>query len=231
MIAGCSTNGKVTRSEGDSPALAAALASGDTSSAPGPGSEYHIHPGDELSIKFFYNPELNEDVVVRPDGQISLQLVDDVQAAGKTPPQLDRELTTLYSRELRKPAVTVIVRSFSGQQIFVGGEVSKPASIPLAPQMTPLQAIMSAGGFLDTANQENIVIFRAGPDRQTQSFTLNLDSVAAADTGDAGFHLRAGDVIYVPKTGIAKADIWMDQYVRRLLLFNGFSAGYSIRKY
>ena len=84
---------------------------------------YVIHAGDQLDIKFFYNPELNESVVVRPDGKISLQLIDEIQAAGLQPAELDQKLTDLYSRELKKPVLTVIVRSFTGQRVYVGGEV------------------------------------------------------------------------------------------------------------
>jgi protein involved in polysaccharide export with SLBB domain len=86
---------------------------------------YIIQPGDQLDIKFFYNPELNENVTVRPDGLISLQLVDEVHASGLTPAQLDDLLTQKYSRELKKPMVTVIMRSFTMQRVYVGGEVNR----------------------------------------------------------------------------------------------------------
>ncbi len=71
--------------------------------------EYRMQPGDEMDIKFFFNPELNQTVFVRPDGKISLPVVDDVQAAGLTPSELDALVTQIYARELRKPMVTVIV--------------------------------------------------------------------------------------------------------------------------
>ena len=78
-----------------------------------PTAAYIIQPGDQLDIKFFYNPELNESVTVRPDGKISLQLVDEVQTAGLQPAELDEMLTRRYSQELKKPEVTVIVKSFT----------------------------------------------------------------------------------------------------------------------
>jgi len=193
-------------------------------------TDYLIHPGDELSIKFFYNPELNDDVVVRPDGKISLQLVDELQASGKTPSQLDKELTELYSVELKRPAITVIMRSFGGQQIFVGGEVGRPQAVKLTPQMTPLQAVMNAGGFLDTADQNSVMVIRADADNQAQTYSVNLEQIADGNSPDLKFQLHPGDVVFIPKTGIAKADVWMDQHIRRLLLFNGFSAGYNLRQ-
>jgi len=83
--------------------------------------EYRMQPGDEMDIKFFFNPELNQTVFVRPDGKISLPVVDDVQAAGLTPSELDALITQIYARELRKPMVTVIVKTFTGRQVYVGG--------------------------------------------------------------------------------------------------------------
>ena len=102
---------------------------------------YVIHAGDQLDIKFFYNPELNESVTVRPDGKISLQLVDEIQAAGLQPSELDQRLTELYSHELKKPVLTVIVRSFTGQRVYVGGEVNRQGLITLQPGLTALQAV------------------------------------------------------------------------------------------
>jgi len=92
---------------------------------------YIIQAGDQLDIKFFYNPELNDSVTVRPDGKISLQLVDEVQAAGQTPAQLDDFLTEKYAKELRKPVITVIVKSFASQRVYVGGEVNRQVLWPL----------------------------------------------------------------------------------------------------
>lgn len=228
LLNGCSTNNTVARSEGQNTPPDAYIPAGNTTSGSIVPINYIIQPNDELSIKFFYNPELNEDVVVRPDGKISLQLVDEIQASGKSPTQLDKELTELYSVELKRPAITVIMRSFGGQQIFVGGEVGKPQAITLTPQMTPLQAVMNAGGFLDTADQGNVMVIRAGANSQPQTYAVNLDQIADSTSPDMKFQLHPGDVVYIPKTGIAKADVWMDQHIRRFLLFNGFS--YSLRR-
>jgi polysaccharide export outer membrane protein len=230
-IYGCTTNNKQVRNEAQEASMSASVTGAATPTERMTPTDYLIHPNDELSIKFFYNPELNEDVVVRPDGKISLQLVDEIQASGKTPSQLDKDLTDIYSVELKRPAITVILRSFGGQQIFVGGEVGRPQAITLTPQMTPLQAVMNAGGFLDTADHENVMVIRAGANNQPQTFAVNLDQMAEGDSPpDMKFQLHPGDVVYIPKTGIAKADVWMDQHIRRLLLFNGFSAGYNLRK-
>ncbi|NIT01074.1 MAG: sugar transporter, partial [Candidatus Latescibacteria bacterium] len=97
--------------------------------------EYVIQPGDQLDIKFYYNSELNEQVTVRPDGRISLQLANETAAAGKTPAELTQLLTEKYSRDLKKPEITVIVRSFSALKVFVGGEVNRPGILDLTRPM------------------------------------------------------------------------------------------------
>src|SRR5262245_11352186 len=107
---------------------------------------YHIRVGDKLSVRFYKTPELNvEDVPVRSDGKISLDLIGDVEAAGLGTDELSDHLTRAYSKELEQPRITVIVRSFGGQ-VFVGGEVNKPAALSFSDGLTALQAIQGAGG-------------------------------------------------------------------------------------
>lgn len=190
---------------------------------------YAIQSGDSLEIKFFYNPELNETVTVRPDGKISLQLIDDIEVWGLEPAQLDEILTKMYSKELRKPVLTVFVRSFSSQRVFVGGEVFRPGLIEIAPGMDldAVQAVFQAGGLRDTAQLEETIIIRKGKDNKP--IPIRLDLAAAMEGGGSGgnFQLQPNDIIYVPKSAIARADLWVDQYVRQLFLFNGWSFGFA----
>jgi len=197
---------------------------------PSESSAYLIRPGDELDIKFFYSPELNETVLVRPDGKISLQLLDDVQAAGLTPAQLDQIITEHYAKELRDPSVTVIVRSFSGQQVFVGGEVGTPGMVNLVPGMTPLQAVINAGGFKETAKLEAALVIRKGEDEAPHPIRVDLKQALYGRGPAAGFTLKPYDIVYVPKTFIAKANQFVRQYIEELLLFRGvtFSFWYGL---
>jgi len=220
LMNGCTANQAGTRA--DNPALAA---------APERPPAYLIQPGDQLNIKFFYNPELNEAVTVRPDGKISLQLIDEVQAAGLTPAQLDDLLTDRYSKELRKPTITVIVGSFSSQRVYVGGEVGRPGLIELTGGMTALQAVISAGGFKETADPEAAIIIRKGPDNQPVPVRVNLKSALGGGGPDAAVHLSPYDVVYVPKTWIAEANKFVKQYVEDLLLFRGVSMGFTYEVY
>jgi protein involved in polysaccharide export with SLBB domain len=207
--------------------------------APSPASSlqklapYIIQPGDQLDIKFFYNPELNESITVRPDGIISLQLIDEVQAAGLSPFQLDEFLTQAYSKELRKPMVTVIMRSFSSQRIYVGGEVNRQGLVNLSHQMTPIQAIFKAGGFKETAKPKETIIIRKGPDRRPFPIRIDLDFAMRGKGGGFNFVLQPDDIVYVPKSAIAKANKFVSQYIEQLILFRGTSFGitYEIDKF
>lgn len=184
--------------------------------------DYLIQPGDVLDIKFFYNTEINETVTVRPDGKISLQLVDDVPAAGLKPLQLDDLLTQKYSKELKNPLLTVIVRSFTGQQIYVGGEVIRQGLIDLTTAMTPFQAVLNAGGFKETAKPESSIVIRKGLDNRPVPIKINLK-----DASSVNFLLHPQDIVYVPKSAIAKLNKFVDQYIEGLLMFRGASLGFS----
>jgi protein involved in polysaccharide export with SLBB domain len=185
---------------------------------------YTIAPGDQLDIKFFYNPELNETVTVRPDGMISLQLIDEIQAAGLKPAELDDRLTDLYSRELRKPVLTVIVRSFTRQRIYVGGEVNAPGLIVLPAGMTALQAVFQSGGFRETADPAEALVIRKGENEQPVPLRIDLAAVMQARGGN-DLQLQPDDIVYVPKSAIANANKFIDQYIGGLLMFRGWSFG------
>ena len=188
---------------------------------------YIIQPGDQLDIKFFYNPELNESVTVRPDGKISVQLVDEIQAVGKTPAQLDDYLTDKYSGELRKPVITVIVKSFALQRVYIGGEVNRQGFVNLAPGMSPLHAVIEAGGLKETADPKSVLLIRKGPGNEPVSVRLDLNGALYGNDAQSLIQLQPLDVVYVPKTFIAEANKFVKQYIEDLLLFRGVSLGFS----
>jgi protein involved in polysaccharide export with SLBB domain len=190
-------------------------------------ADYVIRPGDQLDIKFFFNPELNETVVVRPDGKISLQLIDEVRAAGLTTSELDETLTQMYAQELRRPVIAVIVKSFTGQQVYVGGEVEKPGLVNLTAGMTALQAVVQAEGFKETAKPEGVIVIRKGHDSRPIPIRVDLGQVIDGESEAKDLMLQASDIVYVPKTWIAEANKFVNQYIERLLLYRGVSLGYG----
>jgi polysaccharide biosynthesis/export protein len=189
---------------------------------------YKIRAGDELDIKFFYTKELNENVKVRPDGFISLQLVDDVNAAGLTPQLLDQELTTRYSQHLKNPVLSVIVRNSVGYRAYVGGEVGAPQLIPLEGGVTPLQALFRAGGMRPTAQASTIILIRKGENGQPLVYQLDLSEKSISEgRRDLRIAMRPSDVLFVPRSPIANANLWVQQYISDLVLFRGVNLGYS----
>ncbi len=190
--------------------------------------EYRIQPTDEMDIKFFFNPELNETVIVRPDGKISLPVVDDVQAAGLTPSELDALLTQIYSQELRKPMVTVMLKTFTAQRVYVGGEVGRPGVVELKPGMTALHAVMDAGGFLDTAKPSAVIIIRSGPETDAPiPIRVDLEQSIDGDTTTGDISLQVFDVVYVPKSAIANVNLFVKQYIQGALMFRGWGFDFN----
>ncbi|HVN25916.1 MAG TPA: polysaccharide biosynthesis/export family protein [Syntrophorhabdales bacterium] len=184
-----------------------------------PAQEYKIQYGDLLDIKFLYNPELNENLPVRPDGRITLQLVGDLMVVDMTPTQLAEALKTRYAAELRKPEVTVIVRQFAAQKVFVDGEVARPGLVQLVGPMTVTQALALAGGFTYDARKNEVVVIRQNPAGKPLVTVVNVVDVQRGIDMTNDINLMPYDMVYVPKSPIGEVDKWVDQYIRRLLPF------------
>jgi polysaccharide export outer membrane protein len=178
---------------------------------------YRLAAGDQLSIKFYKNPELNEDVTVRPDGMVSLQLVDDIVAAGRTPTELATELKQRYAKELNEPAISVIVRKPVGDRIYVGGEVGKQGILHMTGGLTAFQAIQEAGGFLKTAHRKQVVLIRRTPDGKAISRSIDMRPVQTGERPQDDVLLSANDVVFVPRSKIADVDVFVEQYIRDAL--------------
>jgi len=188
--------------------------------------EYRILAGDQLDIKFYYHSELNESVTVRPDGRISLQLANEIRVEGLTPKELTEQLKKIYSAEIDRPEITVMVRSFSAQRIYVDGEVFRPGSVVLAGPLTTLQAIALAGGLRDTARVNEVVLMRRGADNRFLATMVDLTKVIDGTDPSQDIQLIPYDVVHVPKSPVANVNVWIDQYIRRNIPIP-FSAGYS----
>jgi uncharacterized protein involved in exopolysaccharide biosynthesis/protein involved in polysaccharide export with SLBB domain len=183
---------------------------------------YEIHNLDELTIKFFYNPELNETVSVRPDGRISLQFANDVMAAGLTPAELTDVLTEKYSTEFVDPRITVLVRSYEGNRVYVDGEVIKPQMFRLGANLTVSQAIASAGGLKDTARRHDVRVIRRKADKKPLVIPVDLAQVFNGTDINQDIVLQPYDIVYVPKSTIANVNVWVQQYI-----YNNFRIGFG----
>jgi polysaccharide export outer membrane protein len=158
---------------------------------------YLIGAQDVISISVWKDPELTETVPVRPDGKISLPLLNDVQAAGLTPTQLKLQIAEALKKYVTDPIVTVIVTQINSQRVYITGEVTHPGAFPLLPGMTMLQALSSAGGFTQFANMKKIYMFRMFNGKQVD-FPFDYKDVIHGKKLDQNVVLQAGDTIVVP---------------------------------
>jgi polysaccharide biosynthesis/export protein len=158
---------------------------------------YVIGGQDVLDISVWKEAELTRSVPVRPDGKISLPLLNDVQAAGLTPTQLAAQITESLKKFVTNPQVTVIVSQINSQRIYILGEVNRAGAYPLLPDMTVLQGLSSAGGFTQFANLKKIYMFRTENGKQVK-FPFNYKDVISGKASDENVVLKAGDTIVVP---------------------------------
>lgn len=165
-------------------------------------SSYLIGPGDTLQIFVWRNPDLSTTVPVRPDGRISIPLVEDIESAGKTPTQLARDIESKLKKFVTDPVVTVIVSNFVGpfsQQVRVVGEASEPKAIPYRQNMTALDAMIATGGLTPYAAGDRATLVRKTNGRQ-QSYNLRLGDLLKDGDMSANVPLQPGDVIIIPQS-------------------------------
>jgi polysaccharide export outer membrane protein len=175
---------------------------------------YHIQVGDVLEVRLMLNPELNEEVTVRPDGHISTTVVPDAVAYGRTPVELSEFLRHSYSKDLQNPRVSVVVKSFAPTRVYVGGEVNTPGEfITVGPTLTLSQAIARAGGTKLSSDDGSVFVIRRGPGDKPELFSTKWRAVRQGRDPDADIRLAPYDVVYVPKLGIAEVYQFYNQYI------------------
>src|SRR2546422_11216023 len=164
---------------------------------PVPPSGYTIGPEDLLDVTVWNNTGISRTVPVRPDGKISLPLLDDVQAAGLTPKQLKDDLTRRLAKYISSPEVSVIVREIHSFRVAVIGEVIKPGRYDFRSRASVLDAIAIAGGFSPFASRSKLVIVRVEGSTVTR-IPCDYNKVVSADGQQESFFLRPGDTLIVP---------------------------------
>src|SRR5262245_45039704 len=159
--------------------------------------EYTVGADDVLSIVFWRDKELTADVTVRPDGKISLPLLNDVQAAGFTPAQLKDRIVEESKKYVEDPNVTVVVKEIKSRRVYITGEVRKPGPYALTGSATVLQMISVAGGLGDYAKPDKISIVRVENGKQA-SFKINYKEITQGKKLNQNIELKPGDTIIVP---------------------------------
>jgi len=160
-------------------------------------ADYKIGPQDVLRIDVWKEPDISRTIPVRPDGKISLPLLNDVQAAGMTSMQLANSLRDSLSKYLTNPQVTVTVTEINSRRVYITGEVVRAGALPLLPNMTVLQALSSAGGFTQFAKLKNIYVLRTEDGKQTKH-PFNYKEVVKGNLPEQNILLQPGDTIVVP---------------------------------
>ncbi|MTW02586.1 XrtA/PEP-CTERM system exopolysaccharide export protein [Pseudoduganella ginsengisoli] len=167
-----------------------------------PVGDYLIGPGDNVNIVVWRNPEVSQTVPVRPDGKISTPLVEDLQASGKTPTELARDIEKALSKFIQQPVVTVVVTGFVGtygEQIRVIGQAAKPQALPYRVDMSLMDVLIAVGGVTEFAAGNRASIIRMVDGKQ-QKFNVRLNDLIKDGDISANVPMRPGDVLVIPES-------------------------------
>jgi protein involved in polysaccharide export with SLBB domain len=179
---------------------------------------YKMIPYDTIMVRFTHHPEVDPKapVAVRPDGNITLEGIGSVRAAGLTPEELGKEIAAKSSKWLKDPEVIVTIDQFAPRRVYVGGQVKTPGIVEFKGEMTPVQAIFERGGFTDDAQRDSVILIR--DTGEPQPIIGRIDSSQSLENGvQEKITLVTNDVIYVPMSGIGRVDLWVKQHLRDIL--------------
>ncbi len=181
---------------------------------------YRIGVGDELEIKFFFTPELNDRITVRPDGKISIMFAQDVKASGETPEKLAQIIKKNLAPHVTQPDLVVVVRNFGSQRVYVGGEVLKPGPVHMMGRERILHVLTEAGWMTPAARGDEVILVRRLPDGNENVYPLNLKKAISGEDMLQNVMLQPGDLVLVPPSDVVEANRWVDQHLRQMLFFN-----------
>lgn len=175
---------------------------------------YRLYPGDEVDLAIPSAPELNKTLTVQPDGRLNLALAGPVMVADRTLADSEQLISNAYATQLLRPQVSLTVRA-APLKVFVGGEVDKPGVYDMPGDINALQAIVMAGDFKTSAKRSQVVIIRRGPDGRAMLRTVDLRR-GVGDPGVDLVPLRRFDIVYVPRSTVSEAGLFVQQYFRDL---------------
>jgi polysaccharide export outer membrane protein len=185
--------------QGESAVAASSSAQSDTGASSKPHDETFVIGNDDvLAISVWKEPELTKAIPVRSDGKISLPLVGEMQAAGRTPLQLEESITAKLKDFITSPEVTVIVQQVNSRKYNVLGEVGKPGSFPLTASTTIMDAIAASGGFKDFAKKSGVYVLRKGPDGRETRLNFNYKDFIKGKNSSQNIRIEPNDTIIVP---------------------------------
>ena len=185
--------------------------------------EHTLAPGDEVEVRFPFYADLNDRVVVGPDGRVSLQLVDSVTVGGLTVSDATKKLNERYAGVLRKPEVTLTMRSYAPQTVFVDGWVANPGVVRSDVPLTVSRAIAQAGGAKSGAHTDDILLLRRSPDGQVYYYQVALGNYAGAGDAAQDPLLKSYDVVYVPQNALGTVQDFLSNYLRNIPFYFSYT--------
>lgn len=180
---------------------------------------YRLGVGDRIRIDYLLAPEFSQDTVVEPDGAVSLRLAGRLSAQNLTAGALEEAVRGASAQRLRQPMVSLSVTEARAARIVVGGAVQRPGVYPLSARASLIEAVMLAGGFSQEARMDQVVVLRQRPGEPAMLRTVDLRQFLETGAPDNAIALASEDIVFVPRSRIAELDLWIDQYVNRLLPF------------
>jgi polysaccharide biosynthesis/export protein len=175
---------------------------------------YTLHPGDVIELQYRYTPELNQTVTVQPDGYVNLNLVGDVHVGDLTVQQAHDTILARAEQHLNAPELNLILKEFQAPSVVVAGEVGKPGTITVKENITAMQAILMSGGFLESAQTSQVLLFRKVNSDIAEIHVLNLKHFRKTSDLEHDIELHPGDMLYVPRDKLQK----VSRYIKALNL-------------
>jgi polysaccharide export outer membrane protein len=171
---------------------------------------YILRPGDTLTLQYRLTPDLNQTVVVQPDGFISVNVAGDIKVSGLTVPQAHELIVHKDEASLNKPELNLILEEFTHPSVVIAGEVLKPGQIELKEHTTALSAVLLAGGFTESAKSGQVLLFRKVDDERLEVTKLNLTNLRRTSHLKNDVTLQPGDMILVPRDKVSR----IEHYIR-----------------
>jgi len=189
--------------------------------------QYTLYPGDQVDIVVASAPELSRTLTVGPDGRVVMPMTTPIMAAGRTFKHIEQELSAQLGKQLRDPRIAISPRAYAPQQIFVGGEVGQQGTYALSGPVGTLEAIIMAGGMRPTAKTSQVAVLRRAPNGGMMMRPVNIkNGMRNIRENNDNMQLRRGDIVFVPRSGIAEVGVFMQNF--RAALPIDFNLSYQI---
>jgi protein involved in polysaccharide export with SLBB domain len=185
-------------------------------------SEHVLAPGDEFEIRFPFYPDMNDRVLVGPDGRLSLQLINTVEVGGLTVAEATKLLNQRYAQVLRDPQLNITMRTYAPEEIFVDGWVANPGIVRSDVPLTVSRAIAQAGGAKSGAHSGAVLVLRRTPDGVVHYYQVALGNYAGAGSGEDPM-LSTYDVVYVPAGVLGSISDFLANYLRNVPFYVNYT--------